>query len=175
MAESPAHLARAHRLHDGRTVTIRPIRPDDAALTLEFLSQLSGESRYLRFQKWIGAPSGKLTRFMTETDYDRQMAFVCAAPRDGGEEIVGDARYVVNPDGESCEFGIMVADAWHNTGIAGLLMETLFHSARSHGLKRMEGLVLATNTIMLHFARGLGFEASSVPEDRTTMRVVKAL
>ena len=175
MADYPAHLARAHRLFDGRTVTIRPIRPDDAARTLEFLSRLSGESRYLRFQKWIGAPSEKLTRFMTETDYDRQMAFVCTAPRGEGEEIVGDARYVANADGESCEFGIMVADAWHNTGIAGLLMETLFQVARSRGLKRMEGLVLAANTTMLHFARGLGFEASSVPEDRTTMRVVKAL
>jgi len=31
MAEYSGHLARAHRLFDGRTVTIRPVRPDDFA------------------------------------------------------------------------------------------------------------------------------------------------
>lgn len=51
MAEYPAHLVRKHRVYDGRTVTIRPVRPDDEVLEREFLNKLAGESRYLRFQK----------------------------------------------------------------------------------------------------------------------------
>jgi hypothetical protein len=39
----------------------------------------------------------------------------------------------------------------------------------------MEGLVLATNSAMLRFARGLGFTVTPIPEDRTTIHVVKNL
>lgn len=175
MAEYPAHLVHDHRLFDGRTVTIRPVSRDDIQRVREFLSALSGENRYRRFQKWIGVPSGKLANFLVDVDYDRHMAFVCAAGAGADAPIVGDARYHVNADGESCEFGVMVADAWHNTGIAGLLMDDLFAAARRRGLRRMEGLVLTANPTMLHFARGLGFAVSAIPEDRTTMRIVKEL
>ena len=82
---------------------------------------------------------------------------------------------VAGPDGKSCEFGVMIADAWHNTGIAGLLMETLISTARGRGLESIEGQVLSSNTTMLRFARGPGFKASAVPDDLTTMRIVKKL
>ena len=175
MTAYPAHLIQSHRLFDGRTVTIRPVRPDDAGRAYQFLGRLSGESRYLRFQKWIGMPSDRLAEFLTDVDYDRHMAFICTAPAGDAVEMVGDARYAVNADGASCEFGLMIADDWHNTGIAGLLMEALIGTARSRGLKTMEGLVLAINNTMLRFSRGLGFELTAVPEDLTTMRIVKRL
>lgn len=175
MAAYPAHLVRTHRLFDGRSVTIRPVRDDDTERMRGFLGRLSGESRYLRFHKWVGVPSDRLAHFLTDVDYDRHLAFVCTAPAGAGVEIVGDARYLVNADGTSCEFGVMIADAWHNTGIAGLLMEAIIHAARGRGLKTMEGLVLAANAPMLRFSHGLGFGASAVPEDLTTMRIVKRL
>lgn len=175
MAEYPAHLVREHRLFDGRTVTIRPIRPDDFAGERRFLEGLSRESRYLRFQKWVSVPNEKLVHFLTDIDYERHMAFVCAAPAGDAEEVIGEARYVVNPDNTSCEFGVMISDGWHNTGIAGLLMEAIIGTARSRGLKSMEGQVLASNAAMLRFARGLGFKVEAVPDDPTTRRIVKKL
>jgi len=175
MADYPAHLVHSHRLFDGRTVTIEPVRRGDVQRVREFLSALSGENRYRRFQKWIGVPSEKLAHYLVDVEYSQHMAFVCAAGAGADAPIVGDARYHVNADGESCEFGVMVADAWHNTGIAGLLMDDLFTAARRRGLKRMEGLVLAANPTMLRFARGLGFVVTAIPEDRTTMCVVKEL
>jgi len=175
MADYPAHLVHEHRLFDGRTVTLRPVRPDDSARMQAFLAGLSDENLYLRFQKWIGAPSEKLAQYLTDIDLDRHMAFVCVAGAGRDAPIVGDARYNVNPDGASCEFGVMIADDWHSTGIAGLLMDDLISAARSRGLKRMEGLVLATNSAMLRFARGLGFKVETAPEDRTTAYIVKEL
>jgi acetyltransferase len=175
VTEYPGQLARTHRLFDGRTVTVRPIRPDDSDAERRFLEELSGTSWYQRFQKWVSAPNEKLVHFLTHIDYERHLAFVCAAAGGESEVIVGEARYVVNPDNASCEFGIMIADGWHHTGIAGLLMETIIGIARSRGLKLMEGQVLTSNTTMLRFARGLGFEVEAVPGDLTIRRVVKKL
>ena len=49
-----------------------------------------------------------LVRF-TQIDYDREMALIAVATKDGQEEEVAVTRYVTNPDGRSCEFAIVVA------------------------------------------------------------------
>jgi acetyltransferase len=103
------------------------------------------------------------------------MAFVATVQRDGCEVEIGDARYVMNPDGESCEFGIAVDDEWHGSGVAGLLMAHLITTAKARGLKVMEGLVLATNHKMLKFARQLGFTAHRGGDDWETVRVALSL
>ena len=175
MADYPSHLVREHRLFDGRKVIIRPVRNDDGALARDFLTGLSGENRYLRFQKWVQAPSEKLIHFLTDIDYDKHMALVCIASDAGRERLVGEARYVADSGGWTCEFGIMIADDWHNTGIAGLLMADLIAAARKRGFAIMEGLVLSHNSAMLRFARGLGFEIERVPENFSTMRITKTL
>jgi acetyltransferase len=175
VAEYPAQLVTQRRLRDGRTVTIRPIRAEDAPLERAFVQRLSGETRYLRFQKWVQSPSDRLIHFLTEVDYDRHLALVCAFEGESGEEVVGEARYVANAGGESCELGIVIADAWQKSGIAGLLMNALLDAARARGLKSMEGVVFSTNRDMLRFVRALGFEVKPEPGDRTMMRIEKAL
>lgn len=175
MAGYPKQLVTRRRLRDGRTVTIRPIRADDDLLERAFVQRLSGETRYLRFQKWVHSPSDRLIHFLTQVDYDRHLALVCAFEVDGKEEVVGEARYVADAGGESCELGIVIADAWQKSGIAGLLMEALLRAARTRGLKRMEGTVFSTNREMLRFVRALGFEVRPVPGDRTMVQILKTL
>ena len=170
----PVHLVREHRLSDGRTVTIRPIRRDDADRVRYFLTASSEESRYKRFQKWVHTPSNKLVHFLTDVDYDRCLALVCTSRRGSDEDIVGEARYVANPDGKSCEVGLLIQDSWSKTGIAGLLMEVLIEGARDRGFTVMEGMVLATNAPMLRFARALGFRVEP-GADGTTLRISRRL
>ena len=162
-------------MFDGRTVVIRPVRHNDDVLEREFINELSGDSRYLRFHKWVQAPSDKLIHFLTDIDYDRHMALVCITLDGGRAQLVGEAHYVADSGGWTCEFGIMIADGWHNTGIAGLLMADLIAAARERGFAIMEGLVLSRSSAMLRFARGLGFEIERVPDDFATMRIVKRL
>jgi len=173
--EYPAHLARERQLADGRVVLIRPVRADDESREREFLSRLSAETRQLRFMKYVGAISDRLVHFFTHIDYDRHMAFVCDAKGAPGGDLVGEARYLANPDGRSCEFGIVIADNWHGSGIAGLLMDALIRAAQARGLETMEGLVMHENREMLHFVKALGFEVEQIPEDPKTVRVVKKL
>jgi len=170
-----AELLREHRLADGRTVTIRPIRADDAQRIRDFLSASSEESRYKRFHEWVRAPSDNFVHFLTDIDHDRHLALVCTVAHDAGEEIVGEARYMANPDGRTCEFGVLIEDSWRGSGIAGLLMEALIEAARERGLASMEGLVLSGNAPMLRFAHALGFEVEPMSGDRTTLRICRRL
>ena len=171
MAEYPAHLAVRRRLADGRSVVIRPIRPDDEARELEFFGRLSGDARRRRFMKHADAVNGELAHFFADIDYERHMAFIC----ESGNTLVGDARYVGNPDRRSCEFGIVVADDWHHTGIAQLLMDALIRAARARGFETMEGIVLEDNRDMLDFVRELGFERVPAAEQPSIVRIVKKL
>jgi GNAT superfamily N-acetyltransferase len=175
MADYPAHLTREHRLYDGRTVVIRAVRHNDDVLEREFLNELSGDSRYLRFHKWVHAPSDKLIHFLTDIDYERHLALACIASDAAREKLVGEARYVADGAGKNCEFGIMIADGWRKTGIAGLLMADLIAAARERGFATMEGMVLTRNSKMLKFARGLGFKVDVMEEDPATARIVKVL
>jgi L-amino acid N-acyltransferase YncA len=175
MADYPAHLASERRLADGRTVLIRPIRSDDQPALREFLDHLLSDTRRKRFMKCAQAPDDRLIRFFTEIDYDRHMAFVCEARSGGRSVIVGDARYTGNADGRSCELGIVVADDWHHTGIAQLLMDALTRTARASGFETLQGVVLRDNREMLDFVGALGFETTPEPEDERIVRIAKRL
>ena len=169
----PGYFAREHHLADGRSVLIRPILPEDESQEQAFFSGLSRASRRMRFQQWVGTLAEPPLHFFTHIDYGRHMAFVCLEKQTG--RLVGEARYVANPDGRSCELGIVVSDDWHHTGIAQHLMDALIDAARARGFEKMEGLVLAENTGMLAFVGALGFEARRAPEDPATVRISKNL
>lgn len=159
------------RLADGRVVVIRPVREDDEAAERAFFGGLSGATRRLRFQRFAGVLNDELMRFYSHIDYDRHMAFVCEF--DG--RIVGDARYVANPGTHSCELGVVVADDWHHSGIAQLLMDALMRAAKTRGFEKMQGLVLADNRDMLDFVKDLGFEAMPIAEEPGLVRVSRKL
>jgi acetyltransferase len=172
MAVYPLHLVRRRRLVDGRDVTIRPVRPGDERAEAQFLEQLSGEAQRLRFLNFVQAPGETLVHFFTHIDYDRHMAFVCEAE---GGALVGEARYVANADGRSCEFGVVVADAWRHAGVAQLLMDALIRAAQARKLETIEGLELSENHDMLRFAKSLGFELNPDPVKPALVRVTRKL
>jgi acetyltransferase len=171
MATYPAHLEKRHVLADGRSVMLRPVRPEDEIAERGFFARLSEEARRLRFMKFVAAVNERLVHSFTHVDYEERMAFVC----EHRGEIVGEARYAATPHTASCDFGIVIADAWHRSGIAGLLMQALTDHARSRGYETMEGLVLRDNRTMLRFVRALGFELRPIPGEPTLLQVVKVL
>jgi|RhiMethySRZTD1v2_1073278.scaffolds.fasta_scaffold23724_6 acetyltransferase len=171
MADYPADVASEHRLADGRTVLIRPIRADDETEEQRFFAGLSDEAKSMRFMKFVGALNERLIHSFSHVDYEARMAFVC----EHKGRIVGEARYSALPYERSCDFGIVIADDWHRSGIAGLLMDALIRQARAQGFDTMEGMVLRLNHPMLKFVRALGFELLPLPLDPTLVQVLKSL
>jgi acetyltransferase len=171
----PSHLKTGFQAKDGSQVTIRPIKPEDVRMEQEFVKALSPESRYMRFMNTIREVSPAQLIRLTQIDYDREMAFVATIDEDGMEKELGVVRYATNPDGESCEFAIVVADDWQGKGLARRLMGTLIDTARSGGLRYMHGDFLAENSRMLAFVASLGFVLSAHPEDHGLKRGVLVL
>jgi acetyltransferase len=171
----PAELSVSYQLADGTDVTIRPIRPEDAQIEREFVRGLSPESRYLRFMYGLRELTPAMLVRFTQIDYDLEMALIAVVSRGGQEREVAVARYVTNPDHRSCEFAIVVADAWQRKGIGRRMMERLIEIARVRGLETMEGEVLAQNRDMLELAEGLGFNIGGVTGDESVRRVTLAL
>jgi acetyltransferase len=175
MPSYPHHLVKTIRLDDGTQVTLRPIRATDAQIEQQFVRGLSDEARYFRFMDMLHELSPKMLQQMTDIDYHNKMAFVAVATINGEETEIAVARYAAFPDGENCEFAIVVGDDWQGKGIATALMQLLIEAARRRGLKKMIGEVLSSNSKMLHFVSGLGFHAAMDAQDAKQMRVTMNL
>jgi acetyltransferase len=162
-------------LADGTDVVIRPIRPEDVWLVQDFVKNLSEESRYFRFMKSVEQLSETLLVRFTQIDYSREMALIAVRNENDKEIELGVTRYAINPDGESCEFALVVADSMRGTGLAHKLITALMDIARSKGLKKIEGEVLKNNANMLKLMKRLGFTSTVNPEDSSIKNVHKDL
>jgi acetyltransferase len=158
-------------LPDGSAATLRPIRAADMDLERAFVRNLSPQSKFKRFMGELKELSPDQLYSFTHPDPGREAAYVIIRSTAGGEEQIGVGRFVAEPDGETCEFAVTIADAWQGKGLAKRLMNALVREAKARGLKRIEGYVLAANTRMLDFCRGLGFAVEASPDD-PTVRVV---
>ena len=181
----PASQQQQWPLKGGSLATVRPIRPDDAEMLQAFVRGLSPESRYFRFASSINElPEHVLSRF-TLIDYDREMALVAmvqepppggaAAGEEGREKVIGVSRYITNPDGESCEFSLVVADEYKGQGLGSRLMNAIIEQARSKGLSEIMGMILTNNAPMLRLMKDLGFTLAPCADDPDFKVATKAL
>jgi acetyltransferase len=161
----PNHLITLDQLPDGSNITIRPIRPEDAMIEQDFFRKLSAESRYFRFMQRLNELTQDMLIRFTQLDYSRELALIAVTDIDDEETEVGVARYTMNPDGQSCEFALVVADEWQHRGIGSRLMKALIASARQQGFSRMNGEILSTNINMQRLAEELGFKLRNDPDD----------
>lgn len=173
---APTDLAREVRLRNGALVSIRPIRPDDAAREDEFVRRLSPESRYQRFLFALDQLTPEMLEQLTRVDYGRDMALVAVLELACVQTQIGVARYSGARDGGSCEFSVVVADHWRGTGLARALMLALIDAARAvHRMPVMEGIALPGNHRMQSLARSLGFDVQPDRRDHGQIRMRRTL
>jgi acetyltransferase len=160
----PTHLATQLVVKDGRTVRVRPIRPEDAAAEAEFVKNLSLQARYFRFMLGLNELTPELLNRFTQIDYHRELALVAFADEGGREVEIGVARYKLQPDGTTVEYAIVVADAWQGQGLAKQLMQLLIAEAKVRGHQLMVGEILSQNTGVRHLMTSLGFKFRPHPD-----------
>ncbi len=171
----PEGLAESFQPIIGAPVTIRPLRPEDMAIEREFVTGLSAETRHNRLLGGAIKITDEYLHRLTHLDWTREAALAAIVMLGDTETIIGVARYAIDAGGESCEFAVVIADAWQRRGIGKRMLAKLIDVARKRGLKRMYGDTLATNEGMLRLLRKLGFSLQRHPEDATLTRGILAL
>jgi len=142
----------------GRQLTLRPIRPEDEAQHLAFLTDLDPADLRMRvFYSRRSIEHSELAR-LTQVDYTREIAFIATElDAQGAERTLGVARAVIDPDNRDAEFGIIVRSSLKGEGLGELLMHKLIRTLRERGTRRLVATVLLENQRMLDLARALGF------------------
>lgn len=145
-------------LRDGRRIHIRAIRPDDRERLRDHFRSLSRESVYNRFLGFKSELTEEEVHRFTELDFERHVGLVATRLREGREEILGVARYIVLEGTGPCraEMAVAVSDDQQGRGIGTALLEHLARIAISHGLRRFEADVLGGNDRMLRMLRQSG-------------------
>jgi acyl-CoA synthetase (NDP forming)/GNAT superfamily N-acetyltransferase len=147
-------------LTDGGVAHLRPIRPSDADMLVQFYDRVSPESKYLRFF----APYPKLTdrdvaRF-TQVDYVDRVALILTV----ADRMIAVGRYDRLDDNEA-EVAFLVEDAHQGRGIAQLLLEHLAEAARERGINRFVAEVLPQNRRMAQIFADAGYRVSKGIQD----------
>ena len=162
------NYASTESLRDGRSVTIRAIRPDDKGPLIDALGKVSRQSLYLRLFSAKRKFSDDEMNQMTAVDFVNIVALVAVLEEDGLDKIVGGGRYVrIGPSGtgQSAEVAFLIDDAHQALGIGSRIFKHLVEIARESGITHFEAEVLPANTAMLTL-----FARSGLPVGKTMTR-----
>ncbi len=161
----PSDWRRFITIKNKQKVEVRPIRAEDAQAEIEFMDSMSSKSKYFRFMHAVNDLTPEMLSRFTKLDYDREMAFGAFIQDKNKEQLLGVSRYAINPDKQSCEFAIAIADDYQGQGLARQLMLILIEHVKDRDLKIIEGTVLKNNTSMDKLMSSLGFQKSASKED----------
>jgi acetyltransferase len=152
-------------------VRIRPLRPDDCELELQFVTRLSPRTRYLRTQYSAAEPTRSDIERLLDLDYDERLAMAALVADEDVERIIGVSRYARIEATTRAECAVVVADDWQGRGLGTELMRSLAEAAAARGYTSLEGTTLADNSRLVAWARRLGFEVRTEPDSRGELRI----
>lgn len=145
------------QMRDGRTVLLRPIKPEDEPLWLEMFQQFSEESiRYRFFQILKDTPHETRIRY-TNIDYDREIALVAELAEDGRKKILGVVRVGIEPDGKKGEIAFIIADPWQGFGLGTKLVDYAIEVAKDMKIENLYAIMLPDNARAIGLMRKMGF------------------
>lgn len=160
----PINYIRGAVLKDGLTIVLRPIRPEDERLIVDFHRELSENSVRQRFFEFITLDERvaheRLVRICF-TDYDREWTTVAEINGVSGKEIIGVARLCRVPGTMYAHFAMIIADNYHNQGLGTQMIEQLIHIAKQEKIEMIDARILSENTGMIRLCEKHGFQISA--------------
>ena len=153
------------KMKDGEVVTIRPIRPEDEPLVIEFHKKLSERTVYLRYFQPLKLTQRTAHERLTRIcfiDYDREMALVVERKKDDGtSEIIAVGRLSKIHGRPEAEMAALVQDEFQGKGLGGELYRRLIRVARDQRLTKVHSNMLGENKEMQNLCKRLNFHMST--------------
>ena len=173
----PAQYVWGFQLKDGTPVTIRPIRPEDEPLMVQFHGTLSERSVYLRYFCSLSLSARvdheRLVRICFGS-YDRGFALVADRkdPETGQHEILGVGRFSAIHRGEA-EAAVLVSDRWQGHGLGTELLTGVARVARLEGFRKLSGEILRDNLATQAIFKKVGFTLRPMEDPSSTSAVLE--
>jgi acetate---CoA ligase (ADP-forming) len=157
MTTYPAHLEADVVMRTGRTLRLRPIRPDDHLQIVRFYGTLSPESMYMRF---FGMRSAEAAAQGSPSNVDYRHEFGIVGELGG--EVVAVAHYLsMKKRPDVAEVAFAIRDDMQGHGIGTRMLERLAEVAFTNGIVRFEAETLSENALMLDVFLRCGFDVVS--------------
>ena len=156
------------KFKDGTPVTIRPIRPEDEPLMVQFHHTLSERSVYLRYFCSLSLSTRveheRLVRICFAS-YDRGFALVADRmnPETGQHEVLGVGRFSALNRTEA-EAAVLVSDKWQGRGLGTELLAGVARVAREEKFQRLCGEILRDNLPTQAIFKKVGFRLRSTDD-----------
>jgi acetyltransferase len=165
----PIHLVSSWRMKDGKDVIIRPIRPEDEPMMIEFHKKLSERSVYLRYFQPLKLTQRTAHERLTRAcfiDYNRELALVAEGKNEAGEpEILAVGRLSKLHGRDEAELAAVATDAAQHKGLGTELYRRMIEFARDEKLKLVISNMLPENREMRALCVKHGFKMFSNLED----------
>ena len=145
------------KLRDGRTVLLRPIKPEDELLWLEMFQNFSEQSIRYRFFNIIKDTPHEVRVRYCNIDYDREIAIVPELTEDGRRKILGVVRVPIEPDKKTGEIAFIVADPWQGLGLGSKMVDYMIEICKDKGLETIYGVMLPDNYRAIGLVKKMGF------------------
>jgi acetyltransferase len=166
----PEALEERASLRDGRSVDLRPVRPEDAEALKELIRKLPPEALYQRFRGEYPALSVEQIARVTQIDYDRDMIFVAVPKDDAGHcppaEMFACLLCTIHPGSSEAEFTLVVRPDMQGLGIGRALTEKLvrYMKTKLH-ISMLAGYAFAANAALREMVQDVGFSESEITPD----------
>jgi acetyl coenzyme A synthetase (ADP forming)-like protein len=149
----PDHREADVVLHDGSTVSLRPVRPDDGEILEELFAGLDLDSQAFRF--FSGAADlARAGQMMAEVDYRTRYGLLAFRGQD--HRPVGHGVYL-GLDPATAEVAFAVADEFQGRGLGTILLAHLAETAGENDIATFRAEVMPSNRRMIDMFRESGF------------------
>jgi acetyltransferase len=171
----PSRYSYKWTMKDGTPIVIRPIRPEDEPLMVNFHHTLSERSVYMRYFHMLSLSRriehDRLTR-ICYIDYDREMALVAehADPTNGEKQILGVGRLSKLHEAPGAEVAVVISDDHQRQGLGTELLNRLLQIGRDEKLDFVAAEILRENPEMQRMVEKVGFSLKVA--DESTVRAV---
>ncbi|ADB19282.1 CoA-binding domain protein [Pirellula staleyi DSM 6068] len=154
----PEEYTRVVQSRSGDRLLLRPVKPEDEPLWVDLLSRCSQETLWRRFRYLFKEATHEMATRFCYVDYDREVALVAEIEKNGTRELVGVGRLVADPDHETAEYAVMVADAWQSCGVGMAITGTMLELAKKWGVREVTGETSYDNWAMRTIFQRYGFQ-----------------
>ena len=144
-------------LDNGTHICLRRIRHSDIERIEEGISQMSDQSRYLRFFSGSKTMPPSVVERLASVDGTDHLAWGVINMDEPDHPAIAAAHvFRGSQASDSGEFAIAVLDQYHGQGVARILMTTIFLDAYCEGFRQLQIDILRSNKKASGLVRSVG-------------------